>query len=253
MLTLKKQAAPLTIITTLAAVTAIAIAGIMLTGGPEKNQPEDLLGTGRMKIPEAQQQVAQPDPVQKKIAETIQARSITPEINTITQTDQTGADLLPVRPDQGGTGSPGDPREFQGIREFPGFQQFPPERELLEEQTVIRFEMPDKDQLKYPRLGSNLDGIAARVENQETTALDAARETPIHQGESIAVTIHLDGESGKAGEIAGFLEENGGSPRNTGIDYIEAYVPVTLLGPTSLRPGVIRVRAIIPPEPNLNQ
>ena len=46
------------------------------------------------------------------------------------------------------------------------------------------------------------------------------------------------------------LEDNGGSPRNVGEDYIEAYVPVTLLGQLSERTGVLRVRAITPPQPN---
>ena len=46
-----------------------------------------------------------------------------------------------------------------------------------------------------------------------------------------------------------FLEDNGGDPRNVGEDYIEAYVPVTLLGELSEQPGVTRVQEIIPPEP----
>ena len=50
-------------------------------------------------------------------------------------------------------------------------------------------------------------------------------------------------------EVVSFLEDNGGSPRNVGEDYIEAYVPVTLLGQTSEQPGVIRVREITPPQP----
>ena len=61
----------------------------------------------------------------------------------------------------------------------------------------------------------------------------------------MAVTIYL---SGNVDEVVAFLEENGGDPRNVGEDYVEAYVPVPLLGPVSERPGVIRVREIIPPE-----
>ena len=40
------------------------------------------------------------------------------------------------------------------------------------------------------------------------------------------------------------------TPRKVGEDYIEAYVPVILLGQLSQQPGVIRVREIIPPEPD---
>ena len=54
-------------------------------------------------------------------------------------------------------------------------------------------------------------------------------------------------------EVVAFLEENGGAPRNVGEDYVEAYVPVPMLGPVSERPGVIRVREIVPPEQGQGQ
>ena len=106
--------------------------------------------------------------------------------------------------------------------------------------------LPEKGELKYPNLGSRLDGLVASVEAGQATAQDAAADTPVHSGESVAVTIYL---SGNADEVVAFLEENGGDPRNVGGDYIEAYVPVPLLGPVSEQPGVIRVREIIPPQP----
>ena len=106
--------------------------------------------------------------------------------------------------------------------------------------------IPDKGELKYPGLGSRLDGLVAKVEAGRATAQEAAADTPVHSGESVAVTIYL---SGSVDEVVAFLEENGGDPRNVGEDYIEAYVPVPLLGPVSERPGVIRVREIVPPEP----
>ena len=104
----------------------------------------------------------------------------------------------------------------------------------------------DKGRLKYPNLGSRLDGLVTSVEAGETTAEQAAADTPVHSGKSVAVTIHL---SSNADELIAFLEENGGSPRNAGEDYVEAYVPVTLLGPLSERPGVLRIREIVPPQP----
>ncbi len=106
--------------------------------------------------------------------------------------------------------------------------------------------LPEKGELKYPNLGSRLDGLVASVEARETTAQDAAADTPVHSGESVAVTIYL---SGNVDEVVAFLEDNGGDPRNAGEDYIEAYVPVPLLGAVSEQPGVIRVREIIPPQP----
>ena len=60
------------------------------------------------------------------------------------------------------------------------------------------------------------------------------------------MTIHL---SGNVDDMVKFLEDNGSSARNVGEDYIEAYVPVSLLGQVSEQPGVIRVREITPAEP----
>ena len=93
--------------------------------------------------------------------------------------------------------------------------------------------LPEKGELKYPNLGSRLDGLVASVEAGQATAQDAAADTPVHSGESVAVTIYL---SGNVDEVVAFLEENGGDPRNVGEDYIEAYLPVTLLGLVSEQP-----------------
>ena len=105
--------------------------------------------------------------------------------------------------------------------------------------------IPDKGELSYPNLGSHLDGLVSSVEVGQATAMSAAADTPVHSGGSVAVTIYL---TGNADAVVSFLEDNGGDPRNVGEDYIEAYVPVTLLGAVSEQPGVIRVREIVPPE-----
>ena len=105
---------------------------------------------------------------------------------------------------------------------------------------------PEKAELNYPNLGSRLDQLVASVEAGQATAQGAASNSTLHSGESVAVTIYL---SGNVDEVVGFLENNGGDPRNVGEDYIEAYVPVTLLGQVSEQPGVIRVREIVPPQP----
>ena len=106
--------------------------------------------------------------------------------------------------------------------------------------------LPEKAELNYPNLGSHLDELVASVEARQATSREAASETSLHSGESVAVTIYL---SGNVDAVVSFLEDNGGDPRNVGDDYIEAYVPVTLLGAVSEQPGVIRVREIIPPQP----
>ena len=107
--------------------------------------------------------------------------------------------------------------------------------------------IPEKAELKYPNLGSHLDQLVAGVEDGETTAEDAAAGASMRREESVAVTIYL---SGNVDDVVQFLEDFGGDPRNVGEDYIEAYVPVSLLGPVSEQPGVLRVREIIPPQPD---
>ena len=104
---------------------------------------------------------------------------------------------------------------------------------------------PQKPDLKYPNLGSRLNQLVASVETGRSTAGEAALGAILHQEESVAVTIYL---SENVDGVAQFLEDNGGDPRNVGQDYIEAYVPVTLLGPLSEQPGVLRVREIVPPQ-----
>ena len=85
------------------------------------------------------------------------------------------------------------------------------------------------------------------VEGGLFTEQEAAAVPPIHSGGSVAVTVYL---SSNVDDVVQFLEDNGGDPRNVGEDYIEAYVPVSLLGQLSQQSGVTRVQEIIPPEPS---
>ena len=104
--------------------------------------------------------------------------------------------------------------------------------------------LPEKPELKYPNLGSNLDQLVASINKGKTSAKEAAEDAPARPEASVPVTIYL---SGNLDEVVKFLEENGGLPRNVDEDYIEAHVPVSLLGLVSEQPGVIRVRKIVPP------
>ena len=104
--------------------------------------------------------------------------------------------------------------------------------------------LPEKPELKYPNLGSNLDQLAASALKGKTSAKEAAEDAPARREASVAVTIYL---SGNVDEVVKFLQDNDGSPRNVDEEYIEAHVPVSLLGRVSEQPGVIRVREIIHP------
>ena len=64
--------------------------------------------------------------------------------------------------------------------------------------------IPEKTEPKYPNLGSTLDRMVARVEEEGATSEEAAGEALVHQAESVAVTIYL---SGNVDEVVTFLEE----------------------------------------------
>ena len=100
---------------------------------------------------------------------------------------------------------------------------------------------------KYPNMDSNLNRIVEQVQTGQFSAQAAAANAPLSSDESVAVTIYIT--EGFAAAIVDFLESNGASPRNVATDYIEAYVPVSLLPDTSEQDGVISVRTIIPPQP----
>ena len=109
---------------------------------------------------------------------------------------------------------------------------------------------PIEDKLdppQYPNMDSNLNRIVERVQSGQFTAQAAAADAPVHSGASVAVTLYIT--EGYADAIAAYLTGNGASPRNIGVDYIEAYVPVSLLADASLQEGVISIRTIIPPQP----
>ena len=100
---------------------------------------------------------------------------------------------------------------------------------------------------KYPNMDSNLNRIVEQVQTGQFSAQAAAANTPIHREESVAVTLYIT--EGYAQDVWDYLEQSGASPRNIGIDYIEAYVPVTLLPDASTQEGVVSIRTIIPSEP----
>ena len=106
--------------------------------------------------------------------------------------------------------------------------------------------VPPKPTMTYPNLSTHLNHLAEGYGSGRMSQSQAAGEAPVHSGGSVAVTVYLDGH---VSDVVSFLEDNGGDPRNVGSDYIEAYVPVGLLGQLSQQTGVTRVSEIIPPQP----
>ena len=107
-------------------------------------------------------------------------------------------------------------------------------------------QIPEQPVPTYPNLEYHLDQLAAGVERGEVSPRQAASETERHDGAAVFVSFWL---SGNVDGVVEFLEANGGDVRYSGEGYIEAYVPVTLLGPASEQPGVLRVSEVMPPEP----
>ncbi len=113
--------------------------------------------------------------------------------------------------------------------------------------TPGEYTIPEQPTLTYPRAGSELDDMIARVANGEISAEAAAAEAPLSRGNAVGVTLQL---SGNVAAVATFLQNNGVTPDNQGDDYIEAFVPIQLLGALSQQSGVLRMRMIQPPQPD---
>ena len=92
-------------------------------------------------------------------------------------------------------------------------------------------------------------GVSGAAGAAADPASDAAASitAPLSRGDSVAVTLHTRGDEQA---LADFLRDNGGAPRNIHDGYVEAYVPLSLLVRASERPGVTRVHAITPPQPD---
>ena len=110
---------------------------------------------------------------------------------------------------------------------------------------TLQINIPKKTELEHPKAETKLNELVARVQSGEISAGEAAQEAPLHQGESVGVTIYL---SGNEDAVISFLEANGASNVTLREDYIEAFVPVILLGETSEQSGVLSVELIQLPE-----
>ena len=102
--------------------------------------------------------------------------------------------------------------------------------------------LPDKP--KHPHLASRLNKLVGQIGSRSTA--DIAGSAPVSIGDLVAVTIRL---SHNSSSTVDFLKSVGALVANIGIDYIEAYIPVTVLVPLAEKDGVLKVEAIIPSEP----
>ncbi len=99
----------------------------------------------------------------------------------------------------------------------------------------------------YGNMDSMLNDLVEQVESGFATAHSAASSAPISDDESVAVALFLEEDA--VGNVEQYLEDIGVSPANVYGDYLEAYVPLTLLGSLSNEQGVTAISAITPPQP----
>ena len=102
------------------------------------------------------------------------------------------------------------------------------------------------DAPNYGNMDSMLNGLVQQVERGISSARSAASTAPLSDDESVAVSLFI--KEDHVEDVREYLDDNGASVRNVGEDYIEAYVPVSLLGSVSEQEGVTSVSAIIPPR-----
>ena len=107
----------------------------------------------------------------------------------------------------------------------------------------------------YHKMGSPLDDLVDLYERGELTEAEAAAQTEDYQGSAVGVIVELISDPANTDDVIAWLASKGVSSEyiakheTPDPHYIGAYVPVSLLGPLSRQPGIIR---IIPPRrPNL--
>ena len=99
---------------------------------------------------------------------------------------------------------------------------------------------------RHPNLDSDLNRLLENVAAGKFPKRTTGKSGQAGNLQSVAVTLYVS--DGYADAVESYLKANGASVRNTGADYIEAYVPVALLVRVSQREGVVSVQTIVPPR-----
>ena len=103
--------------------------------------------------------------------------------------------------------------------------------------------LPPKPGILHPELDSTLNHLLTDMQAGASPE-ETAAQAPLHRGDSVGVTIQtLD-----TAAVLSFLEQHGVSPRHAGDDWIEVFVPVSLLPPLAQLDATLSVSAIIPPH-----
>ena len=112
------------------------------------------------------------------------------------------------------------------------------------------------EELAYPVLGSILSSVASEAEEEDDPEYSALTEEPFAvpaiDGDSVIVSVYLDGTAadGESTAAAQFLKREGVRYFHAQADYLEADVPLDLLGELSSQPGIWRIRIADQATPN---
>ena len=113
------------------------------------------------------------------------------------------------------------------------------------------------EELAYPVLGSILSSVATEAEEDDDPEYSALTEEPFAvpaiDGDSVIVSVYLDGTAadGESTAAAQFLKREGVRYFHAQADYLEADVPLDLLGELSSQPGIWRIRIADQATPKL--
>lgn len=107
------------------------------------------------------------------------------------------------------------------------------------------FPIPPKEPLAVPTLDSALNDLLSHIEAGEITEADAAAQTPLNRDGTVAVTIHVTVDPDSTLK---YLSDHDIAPRHTGENYIEVFLPVTMLRDIAKLEGVVRIEMIVPPH-----
>ena len=108
----------------------------------------------------------------------------------------------------------------------------------------------ERPALAYPKLGTFLNGLTQQSRRSGLAMNSGAEQAPLSHGSTVGVTVHV---SSGAGDVERFLGQNGVSVRHRGGSWLEAFVPVDILGPLSEMPSVRQVRPIVLPQEHLGE
>ena len=110
---------------------------------------------------------------------------------------------------------------------------------------------PAKQPHRYPNLDQTLQDLVDDYEFSQSISISVGdpdpQPGPEREDAAVAVSFQLEADA-DADALVSWLGQRGVAVRNSGEDFVEASLPLSILGPASEQPGVLRVDSLIPPR-----